>query len=328
MSELGKMERVRPITSAWPHEARDFTPWLAGHIDMLSSILGFGVDGLEVIGTEQSVGGFKADIVCRETRPDGRIVVIENQFGTTNHDHLGKLLTYAAGQEARVLILLAEEIREEHEAALDLLNSVSADDFEVFGVEIELWRIGESAPAPRFNVVAKPNDWKRLQKQRTAFAQNAQDLRPTQALQLDYWTAVGARIDEVRPGFSSVSGLPAMWISHGIGRTGFGLNLVMNLRDRYVRAEVYITGRNADQHFRQLQSMRSEIEAETGPLIWDDSPNQDRRIFQRLSECDPAERNDWKRQHAFLIQSAGKLNASFRPRIAVLPRSYNTVEDD
>ncbi|WP_143710462.1 hypothetical protein [Tabrizicola sp. TH137] len=151
---LGKLHRIKNIRSVWPDEARNFTPWLAeaDNLAELAEAIGLDRDGLEVEGIEKSIGTFSADIVCRSTSPNGGLVVIENMFGKSDHDHLGKLLTYASGTEARTVILIAETIREEHRAALDWLNAISDDDHSFFACEIELWRIGDSPPAPRFNL--------------------------------------------------------------------------------------------------------------------------------------------------------------------------------
>ena len=167
----------------WPDEAANFTPWLAedANIALLGDALGleFVVEGIEA-----TVGSFSADIICRAL-PDEHRVVIENQLERTDHDHLGKLLTYAGGlDDVRTTVLLAPEIRDEHRAALDWLNAFTVEGVHFFGVELQVWRIGDSLPAPRFDVVAKPNDW--LATVRTAAAP---PLTPVKQLELDYWTA-------------------------------------------------------------------------------------------------------------------------------------------
>ncbi len=151
---LAKIERV-DLREAWPNEARDFTPWLAKNIAELGEALGM---DLELQETEASVGGYSLDILA--TYPDGdRPVIIENQLEATNHDHLGKLLTYAAGYDANVIVWLTREFRDEHRQALDWLNQRTGEDTLFFGVVVELWRIGNSLPAPHFKAVATPNEW-------------------------------------------------------------------------------------------------------------------------------------------------------------------------
>lgn len=152
--ELSKIEKVE-LRDVWEHEASDFTPWLAENIELLGNALGIDI---EVRGQEASVGPYSLDILAHDMNSD-RPVVIENQLEVTNHDHLGKLLTYAAGFDANVLIWIAKEFKDEHREALDLLNHRTGEDTQFYGVEIELWKIGNSFPAPNFKMVAFPNEW-------------------------------------------------------------------------------------------------------------------------------------------------------------------------
>ena len=152
---LAKIERV-DLREAWPNEARDFTPWLAEHIGELAEVLGM---DLELRETEAAVGGYSLDILATDLNQN-RPVIIENQLEDTNHDHLGKLLTYAAGHDANVIVWLTRKFRDEHRQALDWLNQRTNAETQFFGVAVELWRIGGSPPAPHFNLVATPNEWR------------------------------------------------------------------------------------------------------------------------------------------------------------------------
>ena len=153
---LAKIERV-DLREAWPNEARDFTPWLADNIAQLGEALGM---DLELQQTEAAVGGYSLDVLAIDLNQN-RPVIIENQLDTTDHDHLGKLLTYAAGYDANVIIWLTNDFRDEHRAALDWLNQRTDEQTQLFGVVVELWRIGESPLAPHFKVVASPNNWRK-----------------------------------------------------------------------------------------------------------------------------------------------------------------------
>ena len=157
-ASLGRLEPVA-VREVWPNEESDFTPWLAEpeNLGVLADALGM---SLEFVAREEKVGPYSADILCRDPN-DQTKVVVENQLGQTDHDHLGKLLTYAAHFNARVLVWVARTFTDQHRAALDWLNEVSETSTRFFGLEIELWRIGDSVPAPKFNVVARPNDWTR-----------------------------------------------------------------------------------------------------------------------------------------------------------------------
>ena len=125
------------------------------------SLLGDAMDmELEIEAVEHWVGAFKADILARVVGETDHRVIIENQFGRTNHGHLGQILTYLAGiEDAKTVVWIAESIQADHRAAVDWLNNNTTEQFSFFAIEIELWRIGNSPPAPRFNVIASPNDW-------------------------------------------------------------------------------------------------------------------------------------------------------------------------
>ena len=159
MSSIVTLGRLEPVDlrAAWPHEALNFTKWLAKdeNLSMLGDAL-----GLELMceAVEKAVDNFSADILAKDVVTD-RWVLIENQLEVTDHGHLGQILTYAAGLGAETIIWIAREFREPHRAAIDYLNRITASEFNFFGVQIELYRIGDSAFAPRFNVLAKPNDW-------------------------------------------------------------------------------------------------------------------------------------------------------------------------
>ncbi len=153
---LAKIERV-DLREAWPNEARDFTPWLAENIAELGEALGMDLEWQE---TEAAVGSYSLDVLAIDLNQN-RPVIIENQLETTNHDHLGKLLTYAAGYDANVIVWLTREFRDEHRQALDWLNQRTGEDTQFFGVVLELFQIGESPYAPHFKLVSTPNDWQK-----------------------------------------------------------------------------------------------------------------------------------------------------------------------
>ena len=175
---LDKLKRI-DLRDVWPHEALDFTKWLSEepNLAMLGSAIGI---ELELIETESSVGLFNVDIYAQEAST-GRRVVIENQLEDTNHDHLGKVITYAAGKGAEVVVWVVARARDEHRQAIEWLNQHTDNDFGFFLVEIELWSIGDSLPDPRFNVVEQPNEW-------TKAIKLNEGLSATERTKLSYWT--------------------------------------------------------------------------------------------------------------------------------------------
>ncbi|MYA02579.1 MAG: DUF4268 domain-containing protein [Chloroflexi bacterium] len=156
MVKLSKLESI-DVRDVWKSEPYGFTPWLAQNLDELGAVLGLELEESEA---ESPVGDFSLDLLSRDIN-DRRVVVIENQLGTTDHDHLGKLLTYAGGKGAQVVVWVAGSFRAEHRAAIDWLNQRTDTDTAFFGIKIEAWKIGDSDTAPRLNLVAWPNDWQR-----------------------------------------------------------------------------------------------------------------------------------------------------------------------
>src|SRR5690606_39327183 len=263
---------------------------------------------------EQSVGPYRADIVCKDTITDSW-VLIENQLERTDHTHLGQLLTYAAGLDAVTIVWIAPRITDEHRAALDWLNEVTDERINFFGLEIELWRIGDSPIAPKFNIVSQPNDWVRtLSASRQS---TAGELTPTKQMQLEYWTAFKVYLEEHGSFLKSQKPFPQHWSNFAIGRSGFYLSAQMNTRDSVLNVSLLIDGRHAKAQFRALQAQKAEIEAEIGqPLTWRELPGKKSSdISLYLKDVDPNNRAQWPEQHAWLRQTIEAFHHAFAPRV-------------
>lgn len=178
MINLGTLKEITDLRSVWSHEALNFTPWVAENVDLLADAVGLDIT---VVETESSVGDFNVDIYASETGTD-RKIIIENQLEDTDHDHLGKLITYASGKDADVVIWVVKHAREEHKAAVEWLNNHTDDKIGFFLCEIKLFQIGDSDIAPSFTVVERPNDWTKEIKKTTL-------TNPTQQQRLEYWNA-------------------------------------------------------------------------------------------------------------------------------------------
>ena len=177
---LATLQEVEDLRGIWPDEARNFTPWLADHLDILGEAVGL---NLQLIQVEASVGKFFADIVASVEDDNGtQTVVIENQLAQTNHDHLGKIITYASGTNAQIVIWVVEDARSEHCQAIQWLNEHTDDNTSFYLVEVHAWKIGTSDPAPKFEVVERPNDWERT-------VRNMKSLTPAKEKQLEFWSA-------------------------------------------------------------------------------------------------------------------------------------------
>ena len=315
--QLGRLEKVE-LRDIWVSEATSFTPWLAReeNLAVLAEALGF---ELELEAQEKSVGPFRADILCKELGSSSW-VLIENQLERTDHAHLGQLLTYASGLEAVTIVWIAARFTEEHRSTLDWLNKITDDTFRFFGLEVELWRIGGSPAAPKFNIVSKPNDWSRSVAH-AARVIDESELSDTRVTQREYWEQLHLELDRQKgPISGNRKAQPQSWMTYPVGRSGFMVSGVMIRPKKQVRAELYISNEHAKSYFFQLREQRDAIESELGfPLFWDELPNgRDKRISVTLDNADPENRSDWSRQHAWLANQINALRRVFENRVRAL----------
>lgn len=214
--ELGKLEPVDPRT-VWQHEAHSFTPWLLENGERLAEALGI---DLELETAEHSVGGYKLDLFGRDITNDA-VLIVENQLDTTDHSHLGQVLTYAAGTAASTIVWIATKFREEHRQALDWLNENTGEQAHFFGIELQVVKIGESLSAPLFNVVVQPNDW---QKQVRAATQPGV-VSGKGALYIQFWGRFIERVHAKHPDWTKAKAVgPQNWFEMRSPIKGCGIS--------------------------------------------------------------------------------------------------------
>jgi hypothetical protein len=319
---LGALARV-DLRDAWQNEASDFTPWLADNIALVGQAISL---DLEVEAQEKDVGPFRADILCKEVGTE-RWVLIENQLERTDHNHLGQLLTYAAGLDAVTIVWVAQRFTDEHRAALDWLNEITDERFSFFGLEVELWRIGASPPAPKLNVVSKPNDWTRSVAEGARKVGN-QGLTDSRQVQLDYWTTLRELLEKRSTSLKLRTPQPQRWQSFSIGRSGIQLNAIrLTSSDEgkgggEIRAELQLSHKDAKAYFEILARRKAEIERAFGePLVWyNPTDAHNCRIYVRRS-ADVANRSAWQQQHEWLAEKLEGLREVFQPLVKALDAS-------
>lgn len=311
---LSKLDRVS-LREAWRHEAGEFTPWLAEPDNLNALADSLGVSELVLVATEHWVGDFKLDILCTDGDEQ---VIIENQLEETNHRHLGQILAYAAGVNAKKVIWVAEFFRPEHVAALQFLNDNTTDSLSFFGVQVELWRIGESPLAPKFEVVVKPNDWAKSGREQARAAATAS---PTKQLQQKFWMALVDRLSESAPQIRPQKPRPQHWLSNSIGRSGFGLNITANTRDERLGVELWIPGTEAKKHFANLAAQRADIEGRLGfELDWQELPDAIAcRIASWYPHASIEDETRWGEYLDWLTQRLVTMDRVLRPVVKALP---------
>ena len=316
---LGRLQKLN-VHDHWKNEAQDFTPWLAQEENI--ALLGeeLAVD-LEVQQSEQPVGPYRADLVCVDTAT-GHKVLIENQLEKTNHTHLGQILTYAAGLDAVVIVWIADRFTDEHRAALDWLNDVTGPGINFFGFEIELWRISDSPPAPKFNVIVRPNEWTKPPPSK---------LTETELLYLEYWTAFREYAADRKTPIRVGKPLPQSWLTFPLGRSNFYLTANISRQRKVMYAQCVIYGDDHVPFFRLLNAGESEIRSEFGEeLEWRELPEgRESHVRRSFENTDPTQRSDWPRQHQLILETLERLHRVFAPRVKALDASdWDTGEGD
>lgn len=212
--DLGRLTRLKP-REVWPDEARDFTYWLRNNPEILGDALG--IDVL-ITDSEAGVGEFSVDIVGEDVSRDRRLMV-ENQLERTDHDHLGKLLTYAAGLDAATIVWISPEVRDEHRDAIDWLNAHTDETVDFFALELEVVRIGDSLPAPNLKPIATPNDWHKRGQQ---LIHQATAPTETGLARQRFFAAALEELKRRRPGITTARRVSTdNWLQLSAGRTGF-----------------------------------------------------------------------------------------------------------
>jgi Domain of unknown function (DUF4268) len=262
MTKFGKLQRLE-LREIWKNEARDFTPWLADRIQNLGESLGL---ELELTQREANVGDFSLDLLAKDLGT-GKIVIIENQLSRTDHDHLGKLLTYASGFDASTVIWIAETIRDEHRQALEWLNQRTDSETQFFGVVIEVLQIDGSKPAFNFKPIVFPNEWQKTQRKRSRTT-----VSPRSEAYREFFQKLIDELHETYKFTGARKGQPQSWYSFASGYSGINYGACFG-QGRKARVELYIDLEDFDKNkllFDKLAENKEQIEQEFGePIEWE-----------------------------------------------------------
>lgn len=259
--KLGKMKEL-DIRKVWAHEQYDFSKWLAAeeNIKELSDTLNLALTDVE---TEKFVGSYRCDIICKDELT-GKSVLIENQLEQTNHDHLGKIITYASGLDASVVVWIVAEAREEHASAIEWLNKHTDDDLAFFLVEIHAYIIGDSDPAPMFKIIEQPNDFARAVKAVT----HSGELSESQIKRQEFWTKFNDVLDQRGRPFNKRKATTDHWYEVAVGSSQCHISIDLVNKEHKIRVGLWINDNK--EMFDNMKEHRAEIEAAAGfPLAWD-----------------------------------------------------------
>ena len=264
--KLGKLKEI-DIRNVWQHEQYDFSKWLASeeNIQELSETLNLSLTDIE---TEKFVGNYRCDILCKDELT-GKVVLIENQLESTNHDHLGKIITYASGLDASVVVWIVASARQEHSSAIEWLNKHTDDELSFFLVEVHAYKIGDSDPAPQFKIIVQPNDFAKSVK---AIAKNS-DLNDSERNRLEFWTQLNEILDERGKPFNKRKVSTDHWYSIAMGTSECHISIELVNKEHKIRVGVWIPDNK--KLFDNFYTNKEEIEKACGfELNWNRLDNK------------------------------------------------------
>ncbi len=305
MISLGKLKEIKDLRKIWTHEALDFTPWLTeeDNLALLADAVGLEITINE---TESCVGDFNVDIYATETGTD-RKIIIENQLEETNHDHLGKLITYASGKSADIVIWVVKRAREEHRAAIEWLNNHTDENIAFFLVEIKLYQIGTSDIAVKFEVVEKPNDWAKEIKSHAGGS-------PILKARYDYWVAFNdyAFSNNIfSQAFNKRKPSTDHWMTLSVGLSAANISINQIRKDDLLVVEWYIS--DDKDLFHKLYSHKEEIEKDMCmELDWRELPNKKASRVLITHKADFENKEEWYTQFDWIMNAALKMKKTFK----------------
>lgn len=258
-----------------------------------------GVD-IKLIKTEADVGRYNVDILAEE-EGTGHKIIIENQLEITDHDHLGKIITYASGYDASIIIWIVKDIRDEHKQAIDWLNEHTDEKINFFAVKMELWKIGDSPCAPKFQIISKPNDWAKAMKSTNMDA----NLTDTKMMQLDFWTKFKEYSLENRTKLKLRKTFPQHWYDISFGIAGVHISLTINTQSNLLGCEINISDNKAMYHnFYARKDIIEEELQET--LEWMELPNKKASRIKLSTKTNISDEQQWEQSFIWLKEKAEK----------------------
>jgi len=297
--------KVVSLREEWKHESSDFTNWLAQeeNLQLLSEEIGIDIS---LIQTEASVGKFYVDVLAEEANT-GRKIIIENQLETTNHDHLGKIITYASGFDAEIIIWIVKNVRDEHKQAVDWLNEHTDEKINLFVICMELWQIDDSPYAPKFHIVSQPNDWAKIIKISTTNSV----LTDRRIMQLEFWNQFKEYASSHKTSLRLRKAFPQHWYDMSIGSSKSHLSLIVDADNEHIRCEFYIP--DSKSLFKALYDNKESIEAKLSSykLEWMELEGKKASRIRAIHEIDVEKSDNWEKCFHWLMQTGQDFQSVF-----------------
>ena len=303
-TQLGELKRVDP-RKIWKNEEYDFSAWLSKNLDKLGEEIGI---DMQLTTTEAPVGNFSVDILAEE-EGTGRKIIIENQLSGTNHDHLGKIITYASGYDASIIIWIFHDIKAPHRRAIDWLNENTNENLSFFAIKLEVWQIDNSSLASKFQVVSSPNEWSKIIKQ----SSGNNEPTDTKLKQLAFWEGLKAYAMENKSGLRFRTPKPRHWYDVSIGSSAGHISLRINTTNNIVSCSIWID-RNRDL-FEYLESQKDSIEKRVGSKLDWEMKNISSEIMEKGEGFDIESQDGYKEYFDWLIDRATVFSKVFGPII-------------
>lgn len=297
--KLIKLEKISSIKKMWPNEEYDFTPWLAENLQELGDVIGYDLECEEI---EKPVGPYSADIVAKDKNDEKRIV-IENQYGKTNHDHLGKCITYASVLNAKVIVWITEKFSDEHKKAMEWLNENTSLNLEFYGIELSLLKVNDSEATLNWDVVIAPNE---LVKENGG---NTPKITTTGQKQLKFWTDFRNAISDYIKHPQKASA--AYWFDIPLGKSGIHLSNTYNTNTNTIGCRLYIHG-DTDYMLPYLEKRKKEIEDKLGlNLVWNPNPNNKDKVVVYSKDFNMDDDAEYAKAVAWLKENTIKMHKVF-----------------
>ena len=302
--KLGELKKVS-LREIWKREDTDFTNWLSreDNISLLLDDIGISAENIK---KEDKAGKYSCDITADEL-DTGKKIIIENQLEATDHKHLGQLLTYASSFDASIIIWVVARANDEHKQAIEWFNRNMTEKISFFLVKIELWRIGNSEPAPKFNILVEPNEFLKIHNQ-----QGSQKLTKRKLIKIRFWEGLISYSDDKNSILSfSRKARPNHWYAMKTGFSGTWMAFLHNSRTNQISTEICI---NESELFQKYTDNKNEFEKLCDGYEIDWRPLINKKVSKIMTHlnCDVNNENNWPNYYKWCMSSGEKLLTAFQ----------------